>query len=491
MSLYEKLPEKSFLKKLLVGIDSEFVEKFLTIKHKYETTEDKEEKRMFRDKMTGIFWELYRLVAKMINPELSTAKRLFLRYGLIDLRYLTPEDQELILKRPIGTVNYQTDTVFYADEWLQGILDGKIKPSAVDETNLSSESSQNTAMASHQNSGRQEKFEAILTVELNRMENFVSERQESVKKLEYIVQTLSNVYQDPDTGIEGPFSKEQLSAFEDIPNIQKEIRRLNKEIVSTARAIRKAQDALQEFDNFASSNGSPMMHNAMLSSVLSEVDNLHQMHKMTVGRQGNPFPYLNSQNIPKETKDYLYKETVIAKLNYWLEIDPEAFYRTYKGQNHNILPYFILLPGFGTTGICWEPLDRNNKQFGKGRVGLPIYTRAPDISLLSAIGDIRWQVAKEIASYYWMEEGLTGRYYEYYLEAKLKGDLKSLFVTDYILWMTKETQGVQKLEQNARYVFWRYVPMPDERKLMLSKKGYYYNQLWEKEQVWRQGQNKK
>ena len=29
---------------------------------------------------------------------------------------------------------YETETIFYADEWLQGIVDGKIKPSAMDET---------------------------------------------------------------------------------------------------------------------------------------------------------------------------------------------------------------------------------------------------------------------------------------------------------------------------------------------------------------------
>ena len=121
---------------------------------------------------------------------------------------------------------------------------------------------------------------------------------------------------------------------------------------------------------------------------------------------------------------------------------------------------------------------------------LSVFARSADISLLTGIGDIRWHAAKEIASYYWMEEGLTGRYYEYYLDAKLKGDLKTLFITDYLLWMTKETQGVQKLEQNARYVFWRYVPLPTENKVQLSKKGYYYNQLWEKEQVWRQSKDK-
>ncbi|MGL4561799.1 MAG: hypothetical protein ACRCV0_05890 [Brevinema sp.] len=488
MSLYEKLSEKSFLKKLLIGIDSVFVERFLTMKQNYETATDKEDKRLYRDKFSSMFWDLYALIAKMINPEISTAKRLFLRYGLMDLRYLTTEDQEMILKRPMNAPNYETDTIFYADQWLQGILEGRIKPSAVDETGGKSSA---VATPSQLPSGRQEKFEALLKVEKKRLDAFIDQRSTVLKSLASIVADLQEIRTDVETGQSGAFTKDQLSQFDNMPNIQKEIRRLNKEIVGAIKAIQKAQESLKDFAPLTQQDAvSHVILGSNMASVVSEVDNIRQMHKMTVGRQGNSFPYLSSQHIPKETKHYLYKETVSDKLQEWLAIDPEAFFRTYKGEQHDVRPYFILLPGFGTTGVCWEPLDPQNKQFGKGRIALPIFTRVPDISLLAAVGDMRWQVAKELASYYWMEEGLTGRYYEYYLEAKLKGDLKSLFVKDYILWMTKETQGVQKLEQNARYVFWRYVPMPHDRKIMLSQKGYYYNQLWEKEQVWRQSKNK-
>ncbi|MGL4393796.1 MAG: hypothetical protein ACRCS8_01015 [Brevinema sp.] len=494
MGLYDKLSEKSFLKKLLIGVDADFVERFLTIKQNYETATDKEDKRMYRDKFSAMYWELYTHIAKMINPEMSTAKRLYLRFGVMDLRYLTPEDQEAILKRPITAPSYENDTIFYADEWLLGILQGKIKPSAVDETEKAPKGAPSgggggAAMAS----GRQEKFQATLKVEEERLVNFLAQRATALESLTAVVESLKELHQEPESTVAGAFSKEQLAAFDGMPNIQKEIRRLNKEISTTIKTIDKAKESLKDLEGGEDAGGGfggGGMVGGNMAHVVSEVDNIRQMHKMTVGRQGNLFPYLSSQNIPKETKDYLYKETVKKKLDEWLKIDPEAFFRTYKGENHNIPPYFILVPGYGTMGVCWEPLDPQNKQFSKGRISLPIYTRIPDASLLMAVGDIRWQVAKELASYYWMEEGLTGRYYEYYLNAKLKGDLKSLFVKDYVLWMTKETQGVQKLEQDARYVFWRYVPMPDDRKVMLAAKGYYYNQLWEKEQVWRKSGKK-
>ena len=490
MGLYQDLPDNSYVKKLLLGIEDAFAERFLQMKKNYETATDKEDKRMYRDKLGSMFWELYPMVAKLINPELSTAKRMFLRYGLVDLRNLSPEDQKFILNQPMTPVDYESETMFYADEWLQGIVDGKIKPSAVDETEGSSAVA-SPAQTAQVVSGKQEKHIALLQVEKGRFDLFKEQRDKTLHDLSLIFEVLREIHADPETRYEGVYSADQTKALDEIPSLHKEIRKINKEMALCARVMAKAQEALDELQEENSNNGGSAQESNSNNkeSLMSEVSNLRQMVKMTVGRKGNPFPLLTSGFLPKESRDYLFRETVKKKLNQWLALDPEAFERTYKGEVMNIMPYMILLPGYGATGACWEALDNDNKQFGRGRVVLPIFTRSADLSLLTGIGDIRWQAAKEIASYYWMEEGLTGRYYEYYLEAKLKGDLKTLFITDYLIWMTKETQGVQKLEQNARYVFWRYVPLPTDNKIKLSNKGYYYNQLWEKEQVWRQNKN--
>ena len=57
------------------------------------------------------------------------------------------------------------------------------------------------------------------------------------------------------------------------------------------------------------------------------------------------------------------------------------------------------------------------------------------------MGDLRWQVAKEKAQHYWMEEGLTGHYYQWFSEKHLKGDVKERFINDYTLWITKESRN--------------------------------------------------
>ncbi len=481
MGLYNDLPDKSYIKQLLHGIDENFCEKFLSTLSAYRLTKDVTEKREYRERLTSLFWELFRMIAIDIKPNLPMAKKLFLRYGLADLRGLTPEDQKFILAQASDEVNYDEEIVYYLDEWLLGIATGRIKASSGDETKT-----KGTKKPANTN---QDKHISLIEVEQVRFKEFKKTRENLLFDLSQDVDIIKEEFTDEQTGLTGVFTQEQMKALENITYYQKEIRKLNKDILTSAKAMQKAQEALEEIrleeeKEELAQEEKKAYPEFDREALLQEIDNMRQMVKMTVGRQGNSYPFLNSSFMPKETKDYLFRNIVKRKLNKWLTLDPDAFSRTYKGKTLSIPPYMILVPGYGVTGACWDPLDRKNKQFSKGRIVLPIFSKVPDLSLLTAIGDLRWQAGKEL-SFYWMEEGLTGNYYNYYLDAKLKGDLRLSFISDYLLWMTKETQGMQKLTQEARYVFWRYVPLPDEEKEKLSKKGYYYTQLWEKEQVWR------
>lgn len=137
----------------------------------------------------------------------------------------------------------------------------------------------------------------------------------------------------------------------------------------------------------------------------------------------------------------------------------------------------MLIPTYGDRGFCWEPFDRYNRVTSRGRIVIPMYPRDLKIAILTAVADLRWQVAKEKASYYWMEEGLTGQYYQYIDRQKLKGDLKAFFIEDYVLWMTKEANGVQRLDKEVRGIFWRNMPFPKELKEELRKRSLVYDEL--------------
>lgn len=64
----------------------------------------------------------------------------------------------------------------------------------------------------------------------------------------------------------------------------------------------------------------------------------------------------------------------------------------------------------------------------------------------------------------------------------MKGDVKDQFVQDYILWLTKESEGTQKLAREVRDIFWRYIPFPQEIKDELKNRGFVYSELYKKDQ---------
>ena len=166
----------------------------------------------------------------------------------------------------------------------------------------------------------------------------------------------------------------------------------------------------------------------------------------------------------------------------WVEsLDPGAFQRIHKNIPNRIVPYVLLVPTYGDRGFCWEPFDRYNRVTSRGRIVVPMYPKDLKIAVLTAVADLRWQVAKEKASYYWMEEGLTGQYYQHVEQLKLKGDLKEFFIEDYILWMTKESSGVQRLDKDVRGIFWRNMPFPKTLKEDLRRRSLVYDELCKKD----------
>jgi len=97
-------------------------------------------------------------------------------------------------------------------------------------------------------------------------------------------------------------------------------------------------------------------------------------------------------------------------------VDPGVFERTFKRQTNRIVPHVIIIACYGESGICWEPFERYNRATSRGRIAVPLFPKDLKNAVISALGDLRWQVAKEKAQHYWMEEGLTGNYYQWFEE---------------------------------------------------------------------------
>jgi hypothetical protein len=208
---------------------------------------------------------------------------------------------------------------------------------------------------------------------------------------------------------------------------------------------------------------------------------VRQMAKMTIGRQGNAFPILSGEYFRPVPQSLGSRENVLAILSWIESIDEEVFCRIFKNKTIRIFPNVILLPTYGDFGICWEPYEKHNKASSRGLAAVPMYAKNLVIAVLSAVADLRWQTAKEQSSYYWMEEGLTGSYYQWWTGQKFKGDVKLYFIQDYILWITKEAEGVQKLDKTVRTAFWRYMPFAQPLKEALKKRNPVYEELYQRD----------
>jgi hypothetical protein len=80
-----------------------------------------------------------------------------------------------------------------------------------------------------------------------------------------------------------------------------------------------------------------------------------------------------------------------------------------------------------------------------------------------------------------MEEGLTGNYYQWFQSQKLKGDIKEFFIKDYVTWITKESDGIQKLDKEVRGTFWRHMPFTKEIKEKLKNRSIVYQELCQRD----------
>ncbi len=197
---------------------------------------------------------------------------------------------------------------------------------------------------------------------------------------------------------------------------------------------------------------------------------VRQMIRLCVGRRGNHTPYLLDEAVRIHPLEGLNSREKVE--NYIDEIeglcDPTIFFRSFGGEMYYVRPRILLVPGYGNFGICWEPWERQGKKDKPGRIILPIHcAKSPKMTILYALADYRWEIAKAHAMHYWMEEGLTGEYYIRY--GNVRGvDIKEKFIQDYLLWIIKESDGRPKLDKKTRAFFWRTIPFNEEIKSKLE-----------------------
>lgn len=443
---------------------------------KYLPCTDPKDKTVYRQQIISAYWEYLRSLApKMCDLSLPMPKRMAMRFGVILPSLFTQEQKDFFSRAKIE--NDTGEPVLYLDEWFKEVSAGRLGLSVTDEgrpqrKDGGAETQRLMALQS-KNAGKMQSAEGLLNVKENERRMLEIELKRNIDGL---------CIHHPCPGFEPhtmPYTQSQVPIFAQIIAQLKALQKNNKELNGCLNEYQEAKEVAESLAQKMSE--APEGSDVSSSDISTEMQTARQMAKMTVGRQGNHFPIFTREFFHNTAIGTGFRENVINTLAWVESLDPGCFCRVHKNVPNRIVPYVLLVPTYGDTGFCWEPFNRYNRISSRGRIAIPMYPKDLKVAVLTAVADLRWQVAKEKASYYWMEEGLTGHYYQWIDSQKLKGDLKAFFIADYVLWMTKEAEGVQRLDKEVRSIFWRYIPFPQELKEVLKTRSLTYKELYQKD----------
>ncbi|MDR3248194.1 MAG: hypothetical protein LBT39_05355 [Treponema sp.] len=472
---YEEIPHNFFADpnyyKIALSGEGDSATRVHGIMQKYLNCKDPKDRSVFRQQFIMAFWDFLGNVAKKSGAKIPSAKRFLLRFGILHPTFIDTETRAFFSKLIVDDELGQP--VYYLDEWFKNIGNGSISISTTDEVQVS----RGNASA---------KFQQLLEKAKGKLDGnrgLLKAKDAERKGMEQLLRERLSVILEhsPLDGmmeVNANYTETQKKTFIEIQEILKGLIKADRELEIFLRDYNQAEEDVQTIQEKIDGEGAAAVDTG---AVTTEFDTVRQMVKMTIGRQGNQFPILTSEYFHNGPNDTGFRENVISILSTIESIDPECFYRVYKNKNNRIVPFVVLIPTYGDTGVCWEPFSRNNRATSRGRIAVPMYPKNLLIAILYAVGDLRWQVAKEKASYYWMEEGLTGNYYQWFQKLKLKGNIKDYFIRDYIMWMTKESEGTQKLDKEVRGVFWRFMPFAQPVKEKLKMRSFVYQELYQRD----------
>jgi hypothetical protein len=462
---------KNYYKQVLAG-EGEESKKLHELLSKFLKAEDPKDRSLYRSKLIPAYWNLAQRIASKVYTDIAQPKLITFRYGAL-LPTIISQEQRIMLSKIILENNIG-EPFHYIDEWLKMVAQGRVSTSATDETKvIKKNDNQKVFTQLEKAKGQRDVQTGLVKGKIVDMENFEDQLKENVA-------TLVKHEKRPGMGdLKDAFSATQKDALNECMEILRKLSAMDRELNVLYKDLEGAIDKYKELEEKANELGD--ISNVDSESIISEFNTIRQMAKLCVGRQGNHLPILMKQYFRANPADIGTRENVIKEMAAIEEIDPGLFQRTFKRQTNRIVPHVILVPCYGDYGICWEPFERFNRATSRGRLAIPMYPKDLRTAVLYAVADLRWQVAKEKAQHYWMEEGLTGKYYQWFTDKKMRGDVRVSFIEDYILWILKESEGTQKLDREVRGVFWRNIPFPQEIKDKLKNRGFVYNDLYKKD----------
>ncbi|MDR1785477.1 MAG: hypothetical protein LBR23_03315 [Spirochaetaceae bacterium] len=466
--------------KIALGGEKESAGQLHAILSKFLTSTDIKEKNQARLQVTAAYWGVVRSIAlKMASPDIPKPKRFLLRFGIVSPSLLTAEQKRLFAT--IIQENAAGEPVFYLDEWLAAVASGELERSdAGDGRPQKPSGPDGNGVRIQRLAVEKEKYLMAIQTGEGLLRANEARRSSAEAELRGLVDILCAHEDHPALrGHTLPLSEAQKQVAAEIAA---KVRQLLQDDRETGGRLRELQGATESYEalkiKMAALAGKNVVDD---EDIVTEVTTVSQMAMITAGRQGNHFPVLSREFFKGPPENVGTRENVLAHLA-WLEsVDPGAFCRSQKSGVMRIVPYVLLLPTYGDTGLCWEPFSVYNRASSRGRIVVPMYPKNLREAVIAAVGDLRWQVAKENAGRYWMEEGLTGEFYCLLSGQKIKGNVKDAFVEHYTMWLTKESEGVPRMDKDMRSLFWRYIPFTEQVKERLKTRSAAYNGLFQRD----------
>ena len=444
---------------------------------KYLTCQDPKDRTVYRQQLIMAWWELIKEMSpKAADYNLEMPKRMLMRFGVVLPSLFTPEQKQLFSRVILS--NMTGEPVYYMDEWFKEIASGRLSLSATDEARQPRKNDPGAEQARiHQlkskNDGKLQNAESLV----NQKE---TERQMLENELQNRVNSLCE--HSPMIGLEPhkqPYTEGQKRLFGEIQEKLRALLKVDKELAANLKEFEEARAINNSLLDKLESEPESVEVNKQ--DLITEWGTVRQMAKMTCGRQGNQFPIFTREFYHCVPRGTGFRENVLDILKWVEDNDPDCFVRIHKNVKNRIVPYVLLLPTYGDFGFCWEPFDRYNRVTSRGRIVIPMYPRDLKISILMAVSGLRWEGAKEKTSFFLVGKRFAGPDFQWIESQKLKGDLKSYFISDYVLWMTKEVDGVQRMDKEVRAIFWRFIPFSQEKKEELKKRSLVYQELYQRD----------
>jgi hypothetical protein len=463
--------DKEFYNRVMAGEGREAA-KFHEVFSQFLKAQNPDDRSVYRNRAIPAYWDMLGRIVERIATSLPVPKLFLIRYGLLSPNFLGEDQRELLAK--LHTKNETGEPIYYFDEWMLRIAQGLEKNSATDEVRkVMLDSSQKKLDKLDKRKGQRDAEIAALRNRIGQLEEAESDLDRNVKIL------LRHDIRSDLGGLKSCFNADQKRALSDLNDILRRLSVIDRDLGRSYEAVGDIDKDLDDLEKITEGLDKDATVDAQ--AVTTEFNSIRQMAKLCVGRKGNHFPVLLKSYFVASQNQLGIRENVINLMAMVEELDAGLFIRRYREQDNRIVPNVILIPNYGDFGICWQPFEKHNRATSRARLAIPIFPKNLTLAVISALADLRWQVAKERAQHRWMEEGITGRYYQWFSETRQKGDVKDAFIRDYVLWITRESEGVQKLERDVRGIFWRTIPFPSDVKLKLKNRGFVYSELCKKD----------